>query len=186
MVPNKSRTIRKYIYSSYFSFVHGVIADMNYRSRVSLWGTVEERKMKGSMQISCVMTLCKYLGIRPLITILKSKNKHTWESLEFMVCKHGALTVQWLCSTWWHSLRGWRTPHWQCECSLFPCPRTAIYSEMANGKTWSCQKTKRELTLIKVKYSLWLSHTMVNIWLICASWRIKDEMAITAEWNLAK
>lgn len=46
------------------------------------------------------------------------------------------LTVRWLCSTWWHSLREWRTPRWQCGCFLFLCQRKAICSGRAGGSMW--------------------------------------------------
>lgn len=93
------------------------------------------------------------------------------------------LTVRWLCSTWSRSLRGWRTPHWQCECSLFLCPRTAIYSERANGKTWSCQNTKRE-----PKWDIY-GHYLMWWWtlrLFCVAQCSEDENEICQnEWVIA-
>lgn len=55
------------------------------------------------------------------------------------VVKH-RLTVRWLCSTWWRSLREWRTPRWRCGCFLFLCQCKAICSGRAGGSMWSCKR----------------------------------------------
>lgn len=69
-------------------------------------------------------------------------NPHHRHDLALLLFQPQILTVRWPCSTWWRIRTKWRTRCWRCVCSRAPSPHTAIYSERAGGKMWSCREKK--------------------------------------------
>ena len=69
------------------------------------------------------------------------------------------LTVRWLCSSWWHSRRGWKTRCWQygrCP-ALFQC--TTTYFGMAGDSMLSWVEIKHREHCC---YTLFLQYTVDN------------------------
>lgn len=99
----------------------------------------------------CTLT---HTNIKSIFYIIQHAPTH------FMNVHHThTLTVRWLCSSWWHSRRGWKTRCWQygrCP-ALFQC--TTTYFGMAGDSMLSWVEIKQREHCC---YTLFLQYTVDN------------------------